>query len=232
MRDMKTFNQILLMSVVATSLVACGKQSNPDPNALALAQNGSYVNGQWVGGVGGQGGCIPLNTGGYNPVNLSFSGTGVYETNAVILAGLLPANSTAPGAHGTITMGGGMNNGGGMIQYSPKVSTSGMLQISSSTQGGSISGTIQLNPAIAQQIVSYYGGGMNTGYNTGGYNTGYNNTNTGLCVQSVALDIVQNVILSTGYNTGYSQGGYGQVIQALVYLTLSNGQTTPPIVFQ
>ena len=221
---MKALNKILSVGLIAVAMTACGNQNAAQQQAAALAAAQAAA-------LSGQGGCVPIQSG-----TFSFTGTGALESDAQLQVGYLPAMSTNPGHHGTVVMGGTMNTSTGMIQYQPKVSTNGTLQLTASPQGGMVSGMLQLNQAVVQQIMMYYSG-YNTGYNTG-YTTGYPNTaTTSLCVQSIALDVVQNVILSntgytTGYTTGYSSPGYGQVIQALVYLTLSNGQTVGPIALQ
>lgn len=230
MRDfMKTLSKILGVAALASTLVACGSNAPVNP---ALVNNGY---GPGVNGVGvGPGGCVPIQSGA-----LSFTAQGAAMNTAVLLAGNLPMNSTHPGQYGQVVMGGGIvNSGYGMIQYQPKQSQNGTIQLSASYAQGSmstVSGVIQLNQNVIQQIyatMGYYGG-MNT--------MQYPNNNmymNNVCVSSLALDVVQTILLNnnnyyygTGMQQNFNQPGTGQVNQALVYLYLSSGQPVGPIVF-
>lgn len=201
---MKTINT-LIIGVLAIGLTACGNNNN---NPYANGQ-GYYGNQTGYGSVT-QGGCVPLTSG-----QLGFTAQNAQMNSAVILAGTLPANSTAPGAHGTVAMG---SNGmaQGMIQYQPKQSSYGVLQIAIAPQGGVMTGVVQLYPQVLMQL-------------TGGYYPYNGQQQNGLCVQSMSFDIVHTLQMSGGYG-GYTQG-YGFINQALVYLTLNNGQTVGPIPF-
>ncbi len=224
---MKVLSKFFGVALIAMTLAACGT-STTTPVATNYGQLG--YNGTGQTGFTGQAGCVPIQSGSF-----SFTGQGASMNSAVLLAGNFPMNSPHPGQQfGQVTMGGSsFNTGGGMIQYQPKQGQSGTLQLtSSSTMGqGTVSGQIQLSPAVIQQIMAM------SGYMNGGYTNTYpgNYQQTNLCVNSIALDVVQTVI-SNNYNTqygqpAYNQGGMGQINQALVYLYLNNGQPVGPIVF-
>jgi hypothetical protein len=146
---------------------------------------------------------------------------------AIILAGTLPANSTRPGQYGQVTMGGNMQMMQGMIQYQPKMSQSGQIQISVSPQNGMMSGVVQLSQAFVFQLMSmqgFAGGGFQT-------NTFYGqNQQSQLCVSSMAFDIVHTTTAGLNQFQGFGMNT-GTINQALVYLTLNNGQTLGPIPF-
>ena len=207
---MKTIN-LLFISIVALGLTACGNQNN---NPYANGYNGIYGNQTGYNGVY-QGGCVPLQSGGFG-----FTAQGAQMNGAIILAGTLPANSTRPGTYGQVAMGSQqMANQQGMIQYQPKISSSGQMQIVVNPSGGTMSGSIQLSQSIVYQLMS-----MQTGFNTGFNNQAQNQ----LCIQTVALDIVHTA--NVGFNGGFGMST-GYINQALVYLTLNNGQTIGPIPF-
>jgi hypothetical protein len=201
---MKTFSQLFAFAIIALGLSACGANNN---NGLQY-QNGQqgYYNqqGQWVQtGSGAQGGCVPLQSA------LTFSAQGPRISATDLLAGMLPANSRAPGQYGQVVMGGGVvqqqqyGYAGSMMLT--KQSQNGTIQLQ--VTQGSVSGTLQLSPTITNQLMMM--GGQTQQYP---YNTGYNNSS--VCVSSLAIDAV--------YSQGYN--GQGYINQALVYLYLSNSQ--------
>ncbi len=222
---MKTLSQILGFALIASSLAACGNSSNQQAAALA-AQQQATANGFQTGA----GGCVPLGSA------LAFTANGAAVNSTTILAGSFP-QSSGIGSYGQVTMGGGFNQQGGGIQYQPKVTSSGQLQISVSGQS-MVSGVIQLSQAITSQIQA----------SLGGYNNYYNGqTNpqmnpqanpTQLCVTSISLWAIQTVNSSSNqytqpgqYNPQYQQMGAGMINQAVVYLNLSSGQQVGPIPF-
>ena len=204
---MKTFSQLFAFAIIALGLSACGANNN-NGYQYQNGQQGYYnSNGQWVqtGYNGQQGGCVPLQSA------LTFSAQGPRISATDLLAGMLPANSRAPGQYGQVVMGGGVvqqqqyGYAGSMMLT--KQSSNGTIQLQ--VTQGAVSGTLQLSPAITNQLM----------YSTGGIQTQqypYNNTgyNTSLCVSSLAIDAV--------YTQGYN--GQGYINQALVYLYLSNSQ--------
>ena len=202
--------QAFALGLTLLVLVAgCGNTAS-NPNTIAGYNSlGQPVNsqGQVIGG--GVGSCVPLQTG-----TFSFTATGANVSATDILAGLLPAQSRSPGPHGQVIMGNssyGVGYGSGITLT--KQSSSGTLQVSVAT-GGTLTGTMQLNQSIIYSIMSTLGGG---GYNPYGGTTG-----TNLCVSTMAIDAV--------YSSNYGYGGQGQIIQALIYLTI-NGQSYGPIPF-
>ncbi|MBS1958237.1 MAG: hypothetical protein JST80_02075 [Bdellovibrionales bacterium] len=204
---MKTINNILL-ALLAVGLTACGNNNNnPYPNG-----QGYYGNQTGYYGAT-QGGCVPLTSGAFG-----FTATNAQMNSAIILAGTLPANSTSPGAHGTVAMG-SAGATQGLIQYQPKQSQYGTLQIAIAPQGGVMTGVVQLQPQVLYSLTGY-----NYGYGA------YPNQQSQLCVQSMSFDIVHTLQMSQAGYGGYTQG-YGYINQALVYLTLNNGQTIGPIPF-
>lgn len=217
---MKTIN-LFALAVIAMGLTACGNQ-NTNPYVNAQYNNGLYGNQAGYGNY--QGGCVPIQNGAF-----TFTAQGAQMNSAIILAGTLPANSTRPGTYGQVTMGGNMQvgmNQQGMIQYQPKMSSSGQIQIMVNPTGGTMSGTIQLSQTIVYQLMAMQAGGSQY-YGQPGVTQPQQSQ---LCVQSLALDIVHTANYSYG---SYSYGGMsmGFINQALVYLTLNNGQTIGPIPF-
>ena len=225
---MKTLNQIFGAALVAMSLSACGSNTNP----YATSYNAFNNSGNGTAGYTGQPGCAPVQSG---VIPFTVNGTMSIMNGVELLAGNLPQGNVHAGSYGQAIVGGSsmINQGGGMIQYSPKQSSDGTLQMSAS-QTGALSGTIQLSPSRISQIMA--NAGYNTGYNNG-YNNGYNtgmNTMSQVCVTSIGLDIVQTLSNSGGYYGGYNggyTGGYNQMMNtavinsALVYITLNTGGT-------
>lgn len=217
---MKVLHSLLFL--VSLSLVGCGMQPQQPP---MMGFNGGF--GQQAGfgggiGFGGNypGGCAPIQSGAFG-----FTAQGAQMNGAIILAGTLPANSTQPGQYGQVTMGGNMQMMPGMIQYQPKVSQSGQIQITVSPQNGVMTGVVQLSQAFVFQLMAMQG------FNTNPYMI---NQQSQLCVTSMAFDIVHTT--TAGYNTmpqfGQQFGmNTGFINQALVYLTLNNGQSLGPIAF-
>jgi len=200
---MKNVIKLFSIALVAVGLAACGNNNGQIVGYDAYG-NPIYSNGTQTGYVG-QGGCVPLQSA------LTFTAQGASINSAVILAGMLPSNSTSPGQHGQVVM------GSGMIQQQPynmyggygtmqlvKQSSNGTLQLQVSQN--MITGTLQLNPTIINQLMA----ASMTGYPYNGYGT-----NTGTCVTSIGLDAVYSTV------QGMPQG---TIIQALVYLYLNNGQ--------
>jgi hypothetical protein len=224
MRDMKTLSQILGLALIASSLAACGSSNNSAGAALAAQQAAAAANGIQTAA----GGCIQLGA------PLPFTANGAAIDSTKILAGNFPASSGIQQffgqlGFGQVVMGGGLNTTGSSIQYQPLVSSSGQLQLS--VNGTSVSGVIQLG----QSIVSYIQGSSGNTYNPSG-TVGVNNT-AGLCVNSLSLWAIQTVLSSGNqggqYGQQYGQSmGTGQINQAIVYLTMNNGQSVGPITFK
>lgn len=221
---MKNLTKIL-MAVIAVGLTACGTANNP--------QTGYYnQSGQWIptNGTNYYGGstCITSTS---QQISLSFTAQNVdFNGNAGLYAGNLPAGHPMQGAHGTVTLSGGMiQQMGGSIMLQ-KQSQAGSIQMSVNPSARSASGQIMITPQAL-----YNTGIMNflySGYNNyGSYpQTGYPQTgypSQSLCVTNIALDVVYTA--STGY---YSTTSNGYINSALVYLYLSNGQIVPmPVQF-
>ena len=215
---MKNLSKLLMVSLFAIGLAACGTAQNP--------ATGYYnSSGQWVPGTGGvmQGGNACLSSA-QQTLSFGFTAQGVrFNGNAGFYAGNLPASHPMSGQYGTVSVGGAMQNQMGAIQLQ-KQSQAGQLQISINPQGGTASGMIQISPMALQQtgIMNYLY--SNQGY--GGYNTGYNATPS-ICVTSVALDVIYSASSSM-----YGQQSTGFINSALVYLYLNNGQVVQtPIQF-
>jgi hypothetical protein len=210
---MKQFN-LLLIAVTSLVLSACGMQ-NQNPAAFNQGFNqgfGGQTGFPIGGGMNQPGGCVPVQNG-----TFGFSAQGAQMNGAIILAGTLPANSTHPGQYGQVVMGNTMGATAGMIQYQPKQSQSGVIQIMVSPQTGTMTGVVQLYPHISMQIAAM----------VGGYNP-YQPTQNSVCVTSMAFDIVHTTTLSGGMMMGMNTGF---INQALVYLTLNSGQTIGPFAF-
>lgn len=213
---MKTLFKTLGLALVSLSITACGA-NNINPYAMNGYGTGLY-------NTSTTNGCIPVQAG-----TLSFSIQGASMNNALIIAGNLPANSPQPGQYGNVSMGGAGfgNGGGGSIQYSPKTSFNGSLQIFAS--GGNsgqtnLSGTLALSQAVISQILAY--GATYSG--NGGFNPSnpYQNSLQSICVNSIGLRIAHQTFFN-GYGTGM-----GQIFQAQIYLTLNNGVPLPAITLQ
>ena len=233
MRTMKTFTRFFSLAVTALALSACGQNAQP----LSYNQFGLNNNGFGTGQIPTQGGCVPLQTGSFG-----FSATNASMNTGALYAGNIPG----AGQFGQVAMGGtslgGM--GAGMIQYQPKQSGNGTLQLGATlNQSGqaNITGMIQLAPSVIQTVM-YASGGMWGGMNTG-MNGGMPTNTTGPCVSSIAIRAYQNLILNQnnpygGYNPygGMTNqmgvtGGTGQILNALVYLYLNSGTPVGPFVF-
>jgi hypothetical protein len=234
---MKTFTRFFSLAVTALALSACGQNAQP----LSYNQFGLNNNGFGTGQIPTQGGCVPLQTGSFG-----FSATNASMNTGALYAGNIPG----AGQFGQVAMGGtslgGM--GAGMIQYQPKQSGNGTLQLGATlNQSGqaNLTGMIQLAPSVIQTVM-YASGGM-WGGGFGGMNGMPTNgvpTNTaGPCVSSIAIRAYQNLILNQtnpygGYNPygGMTNqvgmgGGTGQILNALVYLYLNSGTPVGPFVF-
>jgi hypothetical protein len=219
---MKNVVKLFAFAIVAIGLSACGSSNN---------QTGQYgqqgyrdANGNWVQTGYGANGNNCISPG--QPANLLFSVQGAAVNSAVILAGTLPQNSTRPGQYGQVVMGQVQQQNYAGLQL-VKQSSSGTMQLS--VGQGTVSGQIALSPAITAQLA---GVSQNQQYPSNNYNSGYNNSgyNQQICITSLAIDAV--------YSATPTQGGYyqqqqnsGVINQALVYLTLSSGQTVGPIPF-
>ncbi|NDF13704.1 hypothetical protein EB061_00035 [bacterium] len=215
---MKTPFQFFGAAMICLALTACG-MNNTNPMVMNGLNNGLYNS------AVGTNGCIPVQAG-----TLSFNIQGASMNGALIIAGNLPTNSPSPGQYGNVTMGGagtGGFAGGGSIQYSPKVSFNGSIQMFAS--GGNsgqtnVSGMISLSQTVISQVLAYastYGG-------NGGFNPSnpLQNSLQSICVSSIGLRVVHQTFFN-GYGTGM-----GQIFQAQIYLTLSNGVPVPPITLQ
>ena len=230
---MKTFTRLLSLAVVALALTACGQNSQP------LNYNQFGLNNSGTGTIPTQGGCVPLQNGSFG-----FTATGASMNYGAFYAGNVPG----AGQFGQVVMGGNSfgGMGAGMIQYQPKQSASGSLQIGASlsqTGQANITGMIQLSPAVIQSVMymsgGMYGGGM---YNGGMYNTGTTAPTNSLCVSSIAIRAAQTLILNNtnpygtynpyGNSGNYgASGGTGQIMAAMVYLYLNNGTPIGPFQF-
>lgn len=239
---MKTFTRYFSLAVTALALSACGQ--NPQP--LNYNQFGFNNNGTGMGQIPTQGGCVPLQTGSFG-----FSANNASMSLGALYAGNVPGG----GQFGQVVMGGtslgGM--GAGMIQYQPKQSPNGTIQLGATVnQSGqaNVTGMIQLAPSVIQTVMYASGamwgggfGGMNGMPTNGMPNTGMPQNTAGPCVSSIAIRAVQNVILNQtnpygGYNPygGMNNqigmaGGTGQILRALVYLYLNNGTPIGPFEF-
>lgn len=234
---MKTWTKLLSMACAALALSACGQNAQP----LNYNQFGLNNPGGGAGGVPTQGGCVPLQTGAFG-----FTANGAAMSYGALYAGNVPG----AGNYGQVTMGGNSlgGMGAGMIQYQPKQSASGSLQLGAVlNQSGqaNVTGMIQLSPAVIQSVMYMSGGIWNGGMN-GMPNTGIPNTGTaGPCVSSIAIRAAQNLILNNmnpygtynpyggmanNGNIGVG-GGTGQILTAMVYLYLNSGTPVGPFQF-
>lgn len=212
---MKNVTTLFAYAMIAIGLAACGNQNNGTQQGYYNAQ------GQWVQtgsttnyGTVGAGGCVPLGQ------QLSFTIQGASVNSAVVLGGLLPANSTRPGQYGQAVMGGSMQQGyAGGLTLVKQTYTGAMMQLS--VNSGSVSGMLQLDPSTLQQLMMM-GGAQTQQYP---YNN-QQNYNSGACISSIAIDVVYQAPVQTGYS---QQPMQGQIMQALVYLYMNNGQPIGPI---
>ena len=202
--------RLLSVGLVAASLAACGPVAN---------QTGVMGYNQF--GMGGGNACL---SSAQQQLSINFTAQGLTNLGGTgFYAGRLPQSHPAAGTYGTVTVGGGMQNSGGLMLQ--KQSNSGTMMINLNPQGSMASGTITISAQALYQtgIMNYLYSGSSGGYNTG-YNTGMTNS---VCVTSLGLDVIYS---SGGYNGGY--GGSGTINSALVYLYLSNGQVVPmPVQF-
>jgi hypothetical protein len=214
---MKSLFNFFGVALASVSLLGCGVNT-ANPVMMNGFNNGAFNT------AGPTNGCIPVQAG-----TLSFNIQGASMNNALILAGNLPSNSPRPGQYGNVSMGGaGFGGaGGGSIQYSPKTSFNGSLQIFATGNNNgqtNISGMVSLSQIAISQILAYgstYGG-------NGMYNPGnpHQNSLQSICASSIGLSIVHQTFFN-GYGTGM-----GQIFQAQIYLTLNNGVPLPPITLQ
>jgi len=216
---MKTLMKIIPAALVAISLSACGNN-----NAAQLAAQQAALAASQQYGSGSS--CISQ---GVQTMSVSFSDSNatLYQ-NAVLVAGNLPGGAPHPGQYGQMVVGGGVagaGTGGTSVQFSPKNSASGMMQLYMT--GTALSGTLTFTQPVVTALLQASGSYYNT------YNPAYPNYNTqNICITSIGIDAAVSVSTYNNYNTGYTTGygtSTGTVIQALVYVTLSNGQSFGPI---
>jgi hypothetical protein len=207
---MKTLITVIHFAMLALMATACGSSNTTDPNAALYNQS-----------VYGSSGTQTLTPGGA----ISFTVSGAQVSQTGIYAGYLPTNSTYPGTHGSVIMGTStlVNTGysyGSSLSVS-KTSSTGLLQLQ--IMNGAVTGEIQLTPQVSYALMAYMPQGYtnygNSPY-TSAYSGGYPSTGL-LTVSAVGIDAVYT---NTNGYTGY-------INQALVYLTMSTGQTVGPIPF-
>ena len=157
--------------------------------------------------------CQPLVVNGTENL-ISFSGTGITLNSTQILAGTLPSSDAFSGIHGSMSI--GSDGKAGSIQFSPKSSAYGQIQFSATANGtdSTLSGNIQLTDVAVQAIVSIAG------------------ANAMVC--GISLDVVQSLqdpSLNSASTGSLPTSGIGYINQAMVYITLSNGQVLGPLSF-
>ncbi len=212
---MKNLSKLLMAGLIAIGLSACGTATNPNgQQIIGYNQNGTPIYGNnGIGMMGGNACITSMN----QPLSLSFTAQGIDAVQARFFAGNIPQFGTAAGAHGTISLSGGMQQTAGSISMQ-KQSANGSINMTLNPAARTASGMIQISPQILYQY-----GVMNSMYSNTGYNNGYNTgMNSQVCVTSIALDVVY-VSSYSGANM-YGQMSTGSISTALVYLYLNNGQ--------
>lgn len=210
---MKNLSKVLMMSIFAIGLAACGVQGPVNTTGQQIVgynSNGTPIYGNAISGNA----CI---TNASQSLSINFVATGAhFNGNSGFYAGQLPNTHPMGGQHGTVQVGGGMQQMQGAVMLQ-KQSQAGQLQISINPQGQSASGTIQINPQALYQ----------TGIMNFLYSGQFGGQQQQICVTSIGLDVIYSA--SSGY---YGQPSNGYINSALVYLVLNNGQTVPmPVQF-